>query len=59
MNQGRRQEVRERTREILESLSSPERKLLKQILRIERENIHLKKPRVTEEMLRAVRETVK
>jgi hypothetical protein len=59
VNQERRHEVRERTRDVLESLSTPERKLLTQILRIEHENVHLKKPRVKEDMLRAVRETIK
>jgi hypothetical protein len=59
VNQERRQEVRERTREILESLSTPERNLLTQILRIEHANVHLKKPRLKDDMLRAVRETIK
>ena len=45
--------------EVLDRLSEPERQLLKRVLRIEHENIHLTKPRVADDMLRAVRETIK
>ena len=59
MDRERRQAVQARTGEVLDRLSEPERQLLKRVLRIEHENIHLTKPRVADDMLRAVRETIK
>ncbi len=59
MNQERRHEVRERTREVLEGLSEPERQLLSRVLKIEHQHVHLQRFRAKENMLRAVRETLK
>jgi hypothetical protein len=59
VNQARRQEVRERTREVLDGLSKPERQLLSRVLKIEHEHVHLQRFRAKEDMLRAVRETIK
>ena len=59
MNRERRQAVQSRTREVLERLSEPERQLLKRVLRIEHEHVHLKRFHGKEDMLRAVRETIK
>ncbi len=59
MSEVRRQEVREQTRAVLAKLSRPERQLLSRILKIEHEHVHLKRPRVKDEMLRAVRENIK
>ncbi len=59
MNQQRRQEVRERTLEILQGLSESEQQLLSRVLKTEHEHVHLKRFRAKEDMLRAVRETIK
>jgi mRNA-degrading endonuclease RelE of RelBE toxin-antitoxin system len=52
-------EVREKVLEILKRLDETELRYLSEVLRIEKDNLYLSKPRVTDDMLRAVREIVK
>ncbi len=59
MDRERRQAVQARTREVLERLSESERQLLKRILQIEHEHVHQQRFYGKEDMLRAVRETIK
>ncbi len=57
-NNGKHQ-VQEQIRAHLLSLSPEERVLLSKILQIERDNLHQQKPRIREDLLRAVREVIK
>jgi DNA-binding transcriptional ArsR family regulator len=59
VNRERRQAVQARTREVLEWLSEPERQLRKRILQIEHEHVHQQRFYGKEDMLCAVRETIK
>ena len=51
--------VKERVLEILSKLGPEEQKLLSAVLRIERSKLYLQRPHLKEELLRAVRETVR
>lgn len=55
----RHAETKKRKVEALMKLSETERKLLARFLQIEKENLHLSKPRVKDDLLRAVREVIK
>ena len=52
-------EVRERIVASLSKLTDEEQQLLKKVLRIEREFLHMDRPRVKEPILAAVREQIK
>ena len=51
--------VRERMRQVLLTLTEQERKLLTEVLRIEKDYLHQKQPQLRDELLRAVRQTIK
>ena len=51
--------VREQIVEVLKELNEQERELLSRVLRIERDKLYQERPRVKEEILRAVREVIK
>lgn len=52
--------VRERTKEILMRLTEEERRVMSEVLKVEREYLHQKKPRgIREDVLKAVRDIVK
>lgn len=52
--------VREKTKEVLLRLTEEERRVLSAVLKIERDNLHLRKPHgVRDDLLKAVREIVK
>ena len=51
--------TKEEVMELLGSLNEPERKLLSRILVIEQENLHLQRPRVTGDIVKAIKEIVK
>jgi hypothetical protein len=51
--------VREKTKEVLLGLTQQEGALLSRILKLERDFLHQKRPRIKDELLRAVREVVK
>ena len=53
-------EHREKIFTILKTLSEHEQELFKRVLRIEKDNIHIpKRPHVKDDLLRAVRESIK
>jgi len=51
--------VQREIREILAQLSERERKLLSEVVRIERENLHIKHPALKTELLAKVKEVIK
>jgi hypothetical protein len=51
--------VRASAADILKKLNAKEQELLVRVLKIEREKLHLEKPRVKDELLSAVREVFK
>lgn len=55
----RREEVRRRIREAMSELDDAEKHLLNRVLQIEQENLHMTRPRVKEDLLKAVRDTIK
>jgi hypothetical protein len=52
-------DVKDKIRELLMSLEDDERRLLSRVLKIESDNLHLAKPRVKEDLIKAVKETIK
>lgn len=52
-------EAKQKARAILESLSVEERQLLTKILKIERDWLHQAKPRIQEDLVKAVKESIK
>ena len=52
-------DVNAKIRELLLDLPESERRLLNRVLKLEYENLHLKQPRMKDEILQAVREIVK
>ena len=51
--------ARQKIIEILNALSDEEKKLFSAVMQIERENLHLAKPHVKQELLQQVREYIK
>ena len=51
--------TKEEVLELLGSLTEPERKLLSRILVIEQNNLHLEKPRVKNDLVKAIKEVIK
>lgn len=51
--------IKDRTRAILLALSPEERTLFSLVVRLERENLHLKKPELRAELIRIVEATIK
>ena len=52
-------DVIEEVKKILMSLEEEERRLFSKVVNIERENLHLAKPKVKDDILKAVREVIK
>ena len=52
-------EVREKIRAAIVTLNEDEQKLLSRVLHIERGKLYQQKPRVKEDLLKAVREVIK
>lgn len=52
-------DVNEKVRQLLVSLSTEERQLLGRVLKIEHEVLYSAKPRVRDDLLKAVREVIK
>ena len=52
-------EVRDQVQVLLQSLSAEERQLLGRVLRLEHDQLHLQRPRIKEELVRATREIIK
>jgi hypothetical protein len=53
------QAVRERKKAIILALSETERTLLSKVILLERQNLHLKRPRITADLVRIVKEVIK
>jgi hypothetical protein len=51
--------LREKTKDILFRLTEEERRVFSEVLKIERDTLHQKRPRIREELLKAVRDIVK
>lgn len=51
--------VIEEIKKILMSLGTDERTLFTRVVKIERDNLHLEKPKVKDDILKAVREVIK
>jgi hypothetical protein len=51
--------LREKTKDILFRLTEEERRVFCEVLKIERDTLHQKRPRIREELLKAVRDIVK
>ena len=54
-----KQDIIDQVKNILKSLEEQERRLFSRVVKIERDNLHLPKPKVKDEILRAVREVIK
>lgn len=59
MNDGSRERVKSEIMRVLGGLTEDERKLFSEVIKIEAANLHLERPRVTTELLEAVRRAVK
>jgi hypothetical protein len=55
----RAQELRERLTQIFAPLNKDEVNLFKEVLKIERDQLHLKRPRVKDDILSKVKEIIK
>ena len=51
--------IKERVAKLLQGLAPEEQQLLSRVLRIEQEKLYQKQPQVREDLMRAVRETIK
>lgn len=52
-------DIIEDVKKILMSLKEEERRLFSRVIKIERDNLHLQKPKVKDDILKAVREVIK
>ena len=48
----------QKLRNILEDLANEEQRLLSEVLRVEQEKLHMKNPKVTEDIWKAIVETI-
>lgn len=54
-----KQDVIEEVKNILKSLTEEERRLFSRVIKIERDNLHLAKPPVKDDIIKAIREVIK
>ena len=51
--------VKERVAEILQTLTPQEQQLLSKVLKLEQEELYLSKPQLRDDLMRAVKDTIK
>ena len=54
-----RDKVKASILEVLSGLTEDERRLLSEVMRVEAENLHLKKPHIKDELVKKVRQVIK